>query len=224
MFDTERVIKIVDWLIFEKIVNSRKDLALKMGYTESSMSQILNNKVPVSEKFIKNLSIIDNRINIDWLFGKDDRMLNESIIKQTFYGGEEKSDNDATLVPLIPISSQGGSLNDFTMSIKDYDCEKIISPIKDADFAISVTGESMSPEYPSGSQILIKKIDEKAFIHWGNVFVLDTCNGTVIKRLFPSDKTGVVLCKSINPEFPPFEVCLKDVFGVYRVLLCMSLK
>ena len=46
MLDIERVIKVVDWLIFEKIVTSRKDLALKMGYTESSMSQILNQKVP----------------------------------------------------------------------------------------------------------------------------------------------------------------------------------
>ena len=42
MLDIERVIKVVDWLIFEKIVTSRKDLALKMGYTESSMSQFLN--------------------------------------------------------------------------------------------------------------------------------------------------------------------------------------
>ena len=50
MLDIERVIKVVDWLIFEKIVTSRKDLALKMGYTESSMSQILNQKVPLSER------------------------------------------------------------------------------------------------------------------------------------------------------------------------------
>lgn len=54
MLDIERVIKVIDWLIFEKIVTSRKDLALKMGYTESSMSQILNQKVPLSERFIKN--------------------------------------------------------------------------------------------------------------------------------------------------------------------------
>lgn len=143
----------------------------------------------------------------------------DTLKTQQYSGGEE-----TPFVPVLPISAQGGSLNDFTMSVKDYDCEKIISPVKDADFAICVAGESMSPEYPSGSQILIKKINEKAFIHWGNVFVLDTCNGTVIKRLFPTDKPGIIQCKSINPEFPPFEVDLKDVFGVYRVLLCMSIK
>ena len=89
---------------------------------------------------------------------------------------------------------------------------------------MSVAGDSMSPEYPSGSQILIKRINERAFIDWGKVYVLDTCNGTVIKQLFPSKKAGMVICKSINPKFPPFEVSMTDVYGVYRVLMCMSVK
>lgn len=132
--------------------------------------------------------------------------------------------NDIYTIPLLPLSAQGGTLNDFVVSVKDSDCEKIISPIKGADYAMSVSGDSMAPEYPSGSQILIKRINEKAFIDWGRVYVLDTCNGTVIKRLFPSEKTNVVVCKSINPEYPPFEVSFEDVYGVYRVLMCMSVK
>ena len=67
MTDLERVIKIVDWLIFEKVVKSRRELAEVLGYTESSMSQILNGKVTLSERFIKKLSTIDNRINEDWI-------------------------------------------------------------------------------------------------------------------------------------------------------------
>ncbi|MFC2488713.1 MAG: helix-turn-helix transcriptional regulator [Prevotella sp.] len=134
------------------------------------------------------------------------------------------NENTTYSVPLLPISAQGGSLNDFVVSVKDIECEKVISPIKGVDYAITVSGESMSPEYPSGSQVLIKKINERAFIDWGRVYVLDTCNGTVIKRLFPSDTTGCVVCKSINPEYPPFEVSMEDVYGVYRVLMCMSMK
>lgn len=131
---------------------------------------------------------------------------------------------EARTVLLLPISAQGGSLNDFVVSVRDSDCERVISPIKGADWAMSVAGDSMSPEYPSGSQILIKKINERAFIDWGKVYVLDTCNGTVIKKLFPSETTGRVECRSINPAYPPFEVSLQDVYGVYRVLMCMSLK
>ena len=136
------------------------------------------------------------------------------------------TDDSIIYVPLLPISAQGGSLNDFVVSVKESDCEKIISPVKGADWAITVSGESMSPEYPSGAQVLIKKINEKAFIDWGKVYVLDTCNGTVIKILVPSEKEGYVKCVSINPDnrYAPFEVSFDDIYGVYRVLLCMSVK
>lgn len=131
---------------------------------------------------------------------------------------------DAQLVPLLPVAAQGGTLNDFVVSVKASECEKIISPIRDVDYAMTISGDSMSPEYPSGAHILIKKINEKAFIDWGRVYVLDTCNGTVIKQLFPSENPDTLLCKSINPNYPPFEVSYADIYGVYRVLMCMSLK
>lgn len=127
-------------------------------------------------------------------------------------------------VLLLPVSAQGGHLNDFVPSVMERECERINSPIKGADFAIKVSGDSMAPEYPSGSIILIKKINERAFIDWGRVFVLDTCNGTVIKRIFPTKEPNIVECRSINPEYPPFEVSLNDVYGVYGVLMCMAFK
>ena len=159
-------------------------------------------------------------INRTWLLTGEGDMLNESTTTTTF------NEDKVTTVPLLPISAQGGTLNDFVMAVKEMDCEKIISPIGHADFAITVSGDSMAPEYPSGSQVLIKKINERAFIDWGRTYVLDTCNGTVIKKLMPSDSgdSSIVKCVSINPDYPPFEVNLHDVYGIYRVMLCMSIK
>lgn len=82
----------------------------------------------------------------------------------------------------------------------------------------------MAPEYPAGSQIFIKKINERTFIDWSKVYALDTCNGTVIKRVYPTDDPNIVECRSINPEYPPFKVSVEDVYGMYRVLMCMSMK
>jgi phage repressor protein C with HTH and peptisase S24 domain len=195
-----------------------------MDYTESSMSQILNGKVPLSEKFIKKLSIMDDDINENWLLTGVGEML--KVPNVTNMDNQSIIDSDVIYVPLLPLSAQGGNLNDFVVSVKDSECEKIISPVKGADWAMTVAGDSMSPEYPSGSQILIKKINEKAFIDWGKVYVLDTCNGSVIKRVFPTDDKdpNKLKCVSINPEYPSFDVSLDDVFGIYRVLLCMSIK
>ncbi|PJI25946.1 LexA family transcriptional regulator [Prevotella intermedia] len=131
-----------------------------------------------------------------------------------------------TRVPLLPISAQGGSLNDFVVSVSLQDCEKIISPIKGADIAITISGDSMADEYPNGSIVLAKRINERAFIDWGEVYVLDTCNGVVVKTLTPSQKEDCVRCVSINPNpiYAPFEVALNDIYGVYRVMLCMAKK
>jgi phage repressor protein C with HTH and peptisase S24 domain len=138
---------------------------------------------------------------------------------------QKEAEEDIIYVQMLPISAAAGSLNDFAVSVRDSDCEKIISPIRGADLAITISGDSMEPEYHSGSQILIKRINERAFIDWGKVYVLDTCNGNVIKKIFPvKDDSDKLKCVSINPEYPPFEVSLEDIYGIYRVLMCMSVK
>lgn len=128
---------------------------------------------------------------------------------------------------LLPMSAMGGSLSGFTSSAILEDCEAIISPIENVDFAISVYGESMAPEYPSGSRVLIKKIDPNIFIDWGKTYVLDTPNGVIIKEVHEcKDKPGYVRCHSINPDpkFSDFDVPLSEVYGIYRVLMCLSAK
>lgn len=138
---------------------------------------------------------------------------------------ELKEGETVTLVPLIPIASQGGTLNEFACAVHKFDCDKIASPIKGVDFGITVSGDSMEPEYPNGSIVFIQKINEKAFIEWGRAYVLDTCNGVVIKLLVPSEKENHVRCKSINSvHYAPFDVSFDDIYGIYKVRLCMTLK
>lgn len=136
----------------------------------------------------------------------------------------EVSEGDATRVKLIPYEARGGMIGDFVDGVHDYDCETVISPIKGVDFAMTVTGDSMMPEYNPGDRILIKRIDPNIFIEWGRVYVLDTPNGAVLKKLMKSDEPGYVQCVSLNPDVQPFEVSVTDVRGWYRVLLVMSMK
>ena len=154
-------------------------------------------------------------LNTSWLLTGEGEMLKTST---------EQTETTPYTVPLVPISAQGGSFNDFVVSVRDSDCEKVISPVKHVDFALTVTGDSMAPEYPGGSQVLVRKVNERAFIEWGRVYVLDTCNGTVIKKLNPGRDDDEVLCVSVNPDYQPFYVKLSDVYGLYRVMMCMTLK
>jgi phage repressor protein C with HTH and peptisase S24 domain len=135
---------------------------------------------------------------------------------------EEEISQEMVLV--IPTGARAGTLADFANSTQAYECEQLVTPIKGADFAIQVTGDSMSPEYPSGSVILIKKINEKAFIEWGKTYVLDTENGAVIKNIRRTDNPEVIECVSLNPAYQPFTMETRYINGWYRVLMVLSLK
>lgn len=206
--------RLIQFIKYKNIGQSafEKFVGLSNGYVNNIRKSIQPDKV-------QRIALKYPELNTGWLMTGNGEMLNlpNSI---------DENIEEPTYVPLLPISAQAGSLNDFIVSVKDSDCEHVVSPIKGADFAMSVAGDSMSPEYPSGSQILIKKINEKAFIDWGKVYVLDTCNGTVIKKVFPTDSPNTIKCVSINPDYPPFELSTENdvLFGVYRVLLCMSVK
>ena len=118
----------------------------------------------------------------------------------------------------------GGTIGDFVQGVHEYDCERITSPIKGADYAMEVTGDSMSPEYPSGSRVLIKKIDPEQFVAWNETYVLDTPNGAVIKRVRKTDDPKIVECVSVNPAYQSYTIPRSFIRGWYRVLMVMSLK
>ena len=196
------------------------------GLSQGLLGQARTGKSDLGAKSIDKILNVYQDLNKVWLLTGEGDMLSStsSAQPQPSVKNERVVDDEAYKVPLVPISALGGSLNDFNLAVKRDDCETVISPIKDIDIAIKISGDSMEPEYPSGSTVLIKKINEHAFLEWGKVYVLSTCNGTVIKRLMPTDDPNKVLCESINPKYPPFEVSLEHVYGVYIVMMCMSFK
>lgn len=194
--------------------------------SQGLLGQARKGKSDLGTKTIEKILNVYQDLNKVWLMtGEGDMLSSTSSAKpQQSKKAERVTDDEAYKVPLVPVSALAGSLNDFSLSVKRDDCETVISPIKDIDMAIKISGDSMEPEYPSDSQVFVKKINERAFLEWGRVYVLNTCNGIVIKRLMPTNDPNTVLCESINPKYPPFEVNLENVNGVYRVMMCMSFK
>ena len=111
------------------------------GLSNGYLTQL--RKAPGSEKLQRILCAFPE-LNRTWLLTGEGDMLNGVQAEQTI---QPSTESDIHLIPLLPVSAQGGSLNDFVVSIKESSCEKIISPIKGADYAMSVSGESMAPEY-----------------------------------------------------------------------------
>lgn len=122
-------------------------------------------------------------------------------------------------VPIVPFAVRGGALQGFSEGVEEWECERITSPIRGAELAFEVTGDSMAPGFPAGARVLLKRV--KSVIAWGEVHVIDTVDGPVLKRIDQTDDPDVFVLRSDNPAYQPIRIDRGDIRGVWRVLLRM---
>ena len=199
-------------------------------YVQSSFNALRDKGIVHTQKDFANLLEVD-KTQISKALGGDERNVTKNLLKKiqllmerVDLQVEDGLMDKVEVVNILPTEAMAGTLGDFALAVQDYECERMVSPIKGADLAIKIFGDSMSPEYPSGSVCLIKKVNEKAFIEWGKVYVLDTENGAVIKQIRRTDRENVVECVSLNPAFQPFTIDTSYIKGWYRILMLISLK
>lgn len=194
-------------------VNTQREFAERLGVHFTNISSALSGKGHLTDRLFDRIIARFPQVNRAYL--------SDGTLPVLLSDTPETCD---VQVPLLPISAIAGQLSGYDVGVQLSECERIASPISGVDFAIEVTGESMSPDYPSGSRVFVKRIDMEAFIEWGRVYLLDTVNGSVLKMVQPSDTDERVRCVSCNPAFAPFDVRVRDIRAMYRVLLCMTLK
>ena len=76
MTEIQRVKKVINWLVYMEYAENERELAEKLGYTKSSFSQIVNGKVPLSERFVQKLASVDENINEVWIMTGEGNLLN----------------------------------------------------------------------------------------------------------------------------------------------------
>jgi phage repressor protein C with HTH and peptisase S24 domain len=67
----------------------------------------------------------------------------------------------------------------------------------------------MMPNFHPGDEVACLRVNEARFLQWGRVYVLDTEQGIVIKRIY--DNGDSIRCASYNPEYPDFNVPKEDI-------------
>ena len=131
--------------------------------------------------------------------------------------GEDPPSPDS--VPIVPYAVRGGALQGFSEGVEEWECERITSPVRGAELAFEVTGDSMAPGFPAGARVLLKRV--KSVIAWGEVHVIDTVDGPVLKRIDQTDDPDTFILRSDNPAYQPIRIGREDIRGVWRVLLRM---
>lgn len=78
MTDIQRIKKVINWLVFQEVAENDRALSELLGYTKSSFSQIINGRVPISDKFVKKLCSLDENINEVWVLNGEGNMFKNS--------------------------------------------------------------------------------------------------------------------------------------------------
>lgn len=206
--------------LLNHISYSVEEFATEIGCDIKELLPILNNENTISVPIAKKIKKAFPEISYSWIIdGSGDMILTEQT-----NGTNTEDALNKYYTKLLPTSAVGGSLVGLQADgVFDYQCEKVVSPIPDIDFAMQVYGDSMSPVYPNGSRVFIKKVNPDVFIEYNRIYVLDTSNGVIIKKVMPSDKEGHIKCVSLNEEYLPFEVHMNEIHGWYKVLGCLTL-
>lgn len=170
-------------------------------------------KAPTAEKLQKILNTYPE-LNEKWLLSGEGHML-KAPANKTNTG---QTTPTVSPIPLIPISAMAGFGKENPTTL-EYEGERYIIPaFKEAEFLIQVKGSSMYPNYSNGDVVACKKLPLDTFFQWNRVYVLDTEQGALIKRVKDSGKEDTLLIVSDNPDYEPFELHRKHIKSIALVV------
>lgn len=185
-----------------------------IGMSNASFGKSLKNGGTIGADKLEIILNVYSDINPEWMITGNGPMLRDS--KAEVKAVIAESNNG---IPLIPISAFAGIANG-EVSVLEYECERYIIPLfKDAEFLIPVKGSSMIPKYSSGDIVACKKLSlNDLFFQWNKVYVLDTDQGVLVKRVHKSSDTECIKLVSENPKYEPFELHLSKIHAIAIVI------
>jgi SOS-response transcriptional repressor LexA len=230
----QRVTRVIETLIYLGIINNQKELSEKLGYTESSLSQILNKKVPMSKKFINRLLNFYDRISESWLlYGEGDMLkgqpitaINNGTNNGNIIGYNNGTINntatptieevDAEVIPYVDTAlarkrnfNIAKAINNDSELLKQRTLDELFSPI---NFLLKMADNSMTDEIRQGDMLFAKFIPKEANIVSGKIYLIDTNSyGTLVRQVYVNEDSFTL--HAFNPSYEDIIITRDDIFN-----------
>lgn len=229
MSEIERIKRVINWLIFNEHASSEKEIAEKLGYTKSSFSQIINGKVPLSQKFIDKLIAIDFNLNKAWLLSGEGSMFIDD--PKLYCEPEMKTARDFINVPFISVRGKDAYVK-CCGDVNYIESLDTIPIVIDCSFngkfrCFEVDGDSMDDGTRKAicdKDIVLGREIKREF--WGDKlrvadwdFIVVCNEGITIKRISELNMaTGILKCHSLNSFYEDVEYHLDELIELYSLI------
>lgn len=156
-------------------------------------------------------------ININWLIlGEGDMLRSGTDVQEQVAAAEPTAVGG---IPLIPIEAMAGVLSGNSSQVMERECEHYNIPMfKGAEFLIRISGDSMQPKYYSGDIVACKRLPLDTFFQWNRVYVVDSEQGVIIKRVRRGSDDRHIVFVSDNTAYEPFELPLEKIYSIALVV------
>ena len=187
---------------------NKSEFCRRIGRPAQAIKDIIGGKgsAPGYELLYDILSS-DLGISPNWLILGDGPMIAASRVE---------THPQAHNLPLVSIEAVTGKDMSFCNSEQSEDLYTI-TEFNNSDFLIRVKGDSMAPKYNGGDLLACKRVPE-IYFQWGRVYVIcSRSQGTMVKRVHPSESEARIKCVSDNPKYLPFDMPKDDLISVALV-------
>ncbi|MDR6760515.1 phage repressor protein C with HTH and peptisase S24 domain [Flavobacterium sp. 2755] len=225
MTDLQRIKIALEALISLGAAKNQEEVGKLLGYSnKSSFSHVLNGKVNLPADFVDRLCALSTAINKDWIKYGIGNILKNNDDADADYNG--KNDNSYINTSFAGVSHKNYTLplisaetmieyNSGNKEITDLNAVKFLIPtFKDSDYLMTVTGSSMYPNYNNGDIVACKHLSPDTFFQWNKVYVVNTEQGVLVKRICKSDNDDFVTVVSDNKDYAPFELPKSKVLSI----------
>lgn len=219
--------RLYEYLDYKKLKPTalEKEIGLSNGYISVQKKR----NADMGEGALNKIIDYCRDINPLWLLTGEGSMLRKPMKQDALH---DEAGRERHLIPLYDNTAIGGRQYGAEMTPTSAPAEMIDTGdwFTDATAAMRVQGDSMSPEYKSGSIIALKQVTDNRVIMYGEDYVVETDEIRVVKRIQRSDNPDSLLACSVNPEqwesgplkgrliHEPFEIPKDAIRRMYLVL------
>lgn len=208
---------------------NQEEVGKLLGYSnKSSFSQVMNGKVNLPADFVDRLCSLNTALNKDWIKTGIGNVLEDNASTGKIYNDENDalsgsktfadgfSENQT--LPLISAEA----MIEYSVDNKDFarlnTAKFLIPTFKGSDYLITVIGSSMYPKYNNGDIVACKHLPPDTFFQWNKVYVINTEQGILVKRICKSNHEDFVTIVSDNKDYDSFELPKSKLLSVAIVI------